>query len=241
MMKRRPRLYFCFRSPYTWLAVRALATAVPDMYSRIDFVPYWEPDAKTYQGLKDRGAEFLYAPMTKAKHLYLLYDTKRIAQRMGVTMKWPVDVDSQWDIPHFAWCRANRSGLGPAFLAEVMTARWERGEDICDRTVIRRLARTIGADESALADAVDDPDIREEAVGHLVRAYEDDVFGIPYFFVGRERFWGFDRLPDFLAALMPALGRTSPSVSSAADLDLAAALPSGLPGAHDTDIAGGCG
>jgi 2-hydroxychromene-2-carboxylate isomerase len=226
-MKRRPRLYFCFRSPYTWLAVRALATAVPDMYDRIDFVPYWEPDPKTYQGLKDRGADFLYAPMTKAKHLYILYDTKRIAQRLGATMRWPVDVDPSWDVPHFAWCRANRSGLGPAFLAEVMAARWERGEDVCDRTVIRDLARRVGADP-ALADAVDDPDVRDEAVGHLAAAYEDDVFGIPYFFVGRQRFWGFDRLPDFLAALSG--GEPPPDLNLAADLR-----------AYDTDVAGGCG
>lgn len=239
-MKRRPRLYFCFRSPYTWLAVRALADAVPDMYEHIDFVPYWEPDPKTYQGLKDRGAEFLYAPMTKAKHLYLLYDTKRVAQRMGVSMAWPVDVDPEWDVPHYAWCRANRSGLGPEFLAAVMAARWERGENICDRAVIRALAREIGADEDALGDAVDDPDIRDEAVGHLVRAYEDDVFGIPYFFVGRQRFWGLDRLGEFLRALLPALGREAPEP----DLDLTAGLPAELvarEGGYDTDVAGGCG
>ncbi len=240
-MKRRPRLYFCFRSPYTWLAVRALATAVPDMYDRIDFVPYWEPDPKTYQDLQDRGADFLYTPMTKAKHLYLLYDTKRIAERLGVSMKWPVDVEPEWDVPHFAWCRANRAGLGPEFVAAVMTARWERGENICDRTVIRALAREIGADEDALGDAVDDPGIREEAVGYLAQAYEDDVFGIPYFFVGRERFWGFDRLNDFLRALLPTLGRETPAPEPLVAADLADALHGALNAGLDSDVAGGCG
>ncbi len=247
-MKRRPRLYFCIRSPYTWLSLRQLALVVPDMYEHIDFIPYWEPDPKTYQGLKDVGAEFLYAPMTKAKHLYLLYDTKRIAQRFGISMVWPVDIDPEWDIPHFAWCRANRDGLGPAFLAEAMAARWERGENVCDRAVIRDLARRIGADEDSLADATDDPDIRAEAVGHLVRAYEDDVFGIPYFFAGRQRFWGFDRLEEFLNAFLPTIGRPAPTpgawdpAATAADpLEDVPAAVADRPGGYDTDVAGGCG
>ncbi|SEF86281.1 2-hydroxychromene-2-carboxylate isomerase [Thermomonospora echinospora] len=203
-MKRKPRLYFCFRSPFSWMALRRLEELLPEAPELIDYYPYWEPDEPMMAALNARGAEFHYAQMSKAKHLYILADTKRLAKRFGYSMAWPVDIDPWWELPHLAWIKASHHGLEREFYRVVTEARWERAENICDPAVIHRLAASIGLDGDELVAAAEDPAIRAEGLDKLVAHYEDDVFGVPYFKLGRHRFWGVDRLEDFVAALNAA-------------------------------------
>jgi 2-hydroxychromene-2-carboxylate isomerase len=117
----------------------------------------------------------------------------------------------------------------------VTEARWERGENICDPGLVKELAESVGLDGGTAASAASDPDLREEGLRALVDLYDDDAFGVPYFRVGRHRFWGLDRLHGFIAEM----GGTAPDEPVA---DLPAAGPptaAGVPA--DTDTAGGCG
>lgn len=204
-MKRRPRLYFSFRSPYSWLTVRRLREVVPNLSTAMECFPYWDPDERTSAALADRGGEFHYLQMSRAKHLYMLMDTKRLAERQGITMAWPVDVDSWWELPHLAWLQARHDGREWEFYDAVTEARWGRGDDICQPEVIRAAAEQAGLHPDRLVAAADTPDIRSEAVECLYQAYLDDVFGIPYLKWGRHRFWGLDRVDAFLELWAPTL------------------------------------
>jgi 2-hydroxychromene-2-carboxylate isomerase len=226
----RPRLYFSFRSPYSWLTVRRLRAEVPDALTELDWYPYWDPDSRTEAALAQRGGELPYAQMSRAKHLYILMDTKRLAQRAGLAMAWPVDVDPWWELPHLAWLWARRLGRAEQFYDAVTAARWERGENICDPAVLRVAAAEAELDADTAVVAADDPGIRAEGVDCLYEAYLDDVFGVPYLRWRRHRFWGFDRLDAFLAAWRGSgdLRATDPPEPVAAH-------------AYDSDTAGGCG
>jgi 2-hydroxychromene-2-carboxylate isomerase len=230
---RQPRLYFSFRSPYSWMALHRIAVARPDYAEQVLLLPYWDPDPTTEAALRARDAELHYVPMSKAKHLYILQDTKRIAARLGLSMAWPIDIDPWWEVPHLAWLRARRQGQGAELYAALCAARWGRGENICDPQVLRKAADAAGLDGTALAAAVDDPQTRAEGVDCLVRAYDDDVFGIPYGRVGRDRFWGLDRVDDFLRALGDTTGDDPGPGPVAASVPVSAA--------YDRDTAGGCG
>lgn len=203
-MKRRPRLYFSFRSPYSWLTIRRLREEVPYALTEIDFVPYWDPDERTSAGLASRGGEFHYVQMSRAKHLYMLMDTKRLAERDGITMAWPVDIDPWWELPHLGWLLARREGRAWEFYDAVVQARWGRGENICEPDVIRAAAERAGLDPERAVATPADQDIRDEADDCLYQAYLDDIFGIPYIKWGRHRFWGLDRLDAFLDVWRPA-------------------------------------
>jgi 2-hydroxychromene-2-carboxylate isomerase len=209
-MSRRPRLYFSFRSPYSWLTLHRLRTEVPGSLDLMECYPYWDPDEQTSRGLADRGGEFHYLQMSRAKHLYMLQDTKRLAQEFGMQMSWPVDVDPWWELPHLAWLLARREGVTWEFYDAVTQARWGRGDNICEPDVIRAVAEQAGLDPDRAVAAPDDPSIREEAVGCLYQAYLDDIFGIPYLKLGRHRFWGLDRLDAFLRVWQPTVEQATP-------------------------------
>jgi 2-hydroxychromene-2-carboxylate isomerase len=200
----RPTLYFSFRSPYSWLALRKLRAAVPDLDAELDCCPYWDPDPQTSRSLQERGGEFHYQQMSRAKHLYMLLDTKRLAAAEDVPMAWPIDIDSWWELPHLAWLYARGAGRAWPLYDAVVDARWGRGDDICDPRVLARAAGSAGLDPQATLAAADDPAIRGEAVDCLYQAYRDDIFGIPYIKWGHHRFWGLDRVDTFLAARQQA-------------------------------------
>jgi 2-hydroxychromene-2-carboxylate isomerase len=205
-MRRPPRLYFSLRSPFSWMAVRQLEERLPNAQELIEYIPFFEPLPDTMTTLREQGGEFHYVAMSKAKHLYILNDTKRLAAKFGYEMKWPIDVDPlDWELPHLAWFKAKELGVHREYYAAVMAARWERGEDICKRDLLMGICKDAGLDALALVDAPTEPHIREQGLKALMDIYFDDVFGVPYFKLGRHRFWGLDRLDDFLVTLDQAL------------------------------------
>ncbi|MFE3546964.1 2-hydroxychromene-2-carboxylate isomerase [Nocardia sp. NPDC059177] len=231
----KPRLYFSFRSPYTWLAAHRLIGKVPAAFDLIDFIPSWEPDDDLADQLEQAGGAVPYQPMSKAKHLYILQDTKRIASSLGLTMRWPVDIDPWWELPHLAWLAADRDGRGAEMFWAIANARWLRGENICDPEVITRCAVEASVDPEFVVAAARDSAIRAEGVRLLAQADDDDVFGFPYFRAGWLRFWGYDRVDDFVSSLRDG----SPAVEVRLD-DLPPEVLS-EPGCYDTDAPGGCG
>lgn len=193
--------YVSLRSPYSWIAFRQLAERFPDLAERLEYIPFWEPDAATAALLQELGGVSPYAPMSRAKHLYILQDIKRLVTKLGYPMVWPIDRDPWWDLPHLAYLAAQRQGRGWDYLDAAYRARWERGQDICSLPVIRGLADSLGMDAELLASAPDNPELRASGAAALMRAYRNGVFGVPFFTYGHEKFWGIDRLNDFAERL----------------------------------------
>jgi 2-hydroxychromene-2-carboxylate isomerase len=236
-MKRPPRLFFSFRSPFSWLLIERMGRVAPGAIEQIELVPYWEPDEATAAALARRGAAIHYAQMSKAKHLYILQDVKRLATDLGLAVAWPVDVDAWWEPSHLGWLAARRAGRERAFYDALVAARWQRGEDISRLETVAAAAEQAGCDGDAIVAAVDDPEIRAAGVQCLEQADQDDIFGVPYLIAGWRRFWGYDRLDAFLAAA----GLADPGAGAGAPL---AGIPDAIlagAGMYDNDTAGGCG
>ena len=230
-MRAHPSFYFSLRSPYSWLALHDLRRMRPDLLATVRLVPFWEPDAGFQEQLGADGDAFLYRPMSREKHLYILGDVRRLAARRGLRPTWPVDRSPRWEVPHLAWIVADRHGKGLAFLERATLARWQEGADICDPVVIARLAGALDLDADALSSAHTNAAIREIGLAHLRCCIRDDVFGVPFFTVGREKFWGIDRLEDFLGAVESVAG-SGPAQPPCGD---------GRPAQGVFDHAGGCG
>lgn len=226
----QPTFYFSLRSPYSWLALHDLKVTYPKLLARLRLVPFWEPDVAYHEALGRNGETFLYTVMSKEKHLYILTDVKRLAARRGMVPSWPIDRSPRWEVPHLAWIVAEAHGQGLAFIERVTAARWQHGLDICDPKVIAVIGADLRLDASELENAHANPTLREAGLLHLKTCIRDGVFGVPFFAVGREKFWGLDRLPDFIGAVAQASTPQLP-VDSAVEQPNRALL----------DHAGGCG
>ncbi|GAA1866345.1 DsbA family protein [Myceligenerans crystallogenes] len=193
--------YLSLRSPYSWLAIRLAQKRWPELWADAELRVFFEPGEAMATEVAERRIDFPYVAMSRAKHLYILRDVRRIAGGLGLTPTWPVERDPQWDVPSLAVVAALRADAvsGRELALDLTAARWERGEDILDRAVVADSARRAGLDP-ALADAVDDPQVRAWGGEALEQVQRHGVFGVPMIVVGREPYWGVDRLPLAAAA-----------------------------------------
>lgn len=202
-MKKMPCFYFSFRSPYSWIGAHRLVSQISPEKFEIEYVPFWEPGKRLLRTLREeKGGDFLYTPMSHQKHLYILQDIKRIVSKYDYQMAWPVDQrEPNWDIPHLAYLTAVKLGKGKQFLWSVYRSRWEKGENICSEETLKYIADDLGIDSNKICMAHEDELVRNEGVEILYRIYKEGIFGVPFFTNGYEKFWGIDRLDDFIASL----------------------------------------
>jgi 2-hydroxychromene-2-carboxylate isomerase len=84
------------------------------------------------------------------------------------------------------------------FALALMSACWERGDDISDASTLVRLARECGLDGQQLADAALQPAVKQRLAADTEQAIAAGVFGVPTFRYGDELFWGADRIDALL-------------------------------------------
>jgi 2-hydroxychromene-2-carboxylate isomerase len=240
---RRPRWYVSLRSPYSWLALHDATTRYQDFWQTCELRVFFEPDASSLDAMIRAGSSFPYVPMTRAKHFYILRDVARLAAARGLRPTWPLDRDPVWEVPSLAvLAAAEQSELaGRALALRLSRARWQEGADICDPDVVAGCARDCDLDPT-LAGRTDEPDRRAAGLAALQQVDRDAVFGVPFFVVGRESFWGLDRLDDAAraAAAIPVATAAPAPVSVPVPVpELAIGRESVL--AADMGHAGGCG
>lgn len=193
-----PRIYFSLRSPYSWMAVRDLVERYPDVLTRLEWKPYWDPDDSTMSRLEAAGGEYAYVPMSTEKHRYVLQDVRRLTTDRGLVVTWPMDVEPCWEVPHLAYFVAAKEGRGLEFILSAYRARWQQGRDICDPNTMAEIEVELGIERGSLSGAVDEPELQSKGIEALLSAYHDGVFGPPFFVRGFDKYWGLERLPLFV-------------------------------------------
>ena len=96
---------------------------------------------------------------------------------------------------------ARRIGVGDRYLETMLSAMWERGLKMDDPEVVKATLDEAGLDGAGLLAATQDPEVKAELVANTEAAVARGVFGIPTFFVGKEMFFGKDRLAQVEEAL----------------------------------------
>jgi 2-hydroxychromene-2-carboxylate isomerase len=235
---KRPRWYFSLRSPYSYFAYRDLVERYPDVADQLEWIPFWEPDARTQRMLDEINVALTGVPMSRAKNFYILQDTRRLARARGLPLTWPIDRSPNWEVSHLGYLVAEAAGRGRDYVDLVYRARWEHGHNISDRDTIARIATELGLPARQVADASDDPDIRQRGLECLVRSYRDGLFGVPFFVLGHEKFFGVDRLRSVVALARRGQPLDGPDQ---AWLDDIIELPELVTPGGDAGPAGGCG
>ena len=105
--------------------------------------------------------------------------------------------------PHFpvnsllitrALVAAQMMGNEAPYVDTVLAAMWEDGLKMDDPAVVVAALTKAGLDGEKLVARTQDDDVKQKLVANTQAAVERGVFGIPTFFVGKEMFFGKERL-----------------------------------------------
>ena len=199
-------LFWSFRSPYSYLATPRLVEMARDYDLAINVRPVYP--------LAVRAGEF-FRQVNPLWIPYLMRDTYRVAEMLGLPYRWPrpdpvvVDPETRAATPNQPYihrltrlgCAAAEAGCGLAFLDEVSrliwsgaTVNWHEGGHLADATVRAGLDLAVLDLEIALQ-----PEKYEAIIQANQKAHHDaGHWGVPTIVFGGEPFFGQDRLDVLL-------------------------------------------
>jgi 2-hydroxychromene-2-carboxylate isomerase len=178
-------------SPFTYLAGDRLEQIAARHGASVRYIPLDAPTLFTRTGgqrLADRHP---------ARNAYRLQELRRQAAKSGLPFQiappyFPVNPAPA----SYAIIAAIRAGGGdlPGLVRGFLRAVWAEGRNIAEDDVVRDILAAHGfdpgiSDKYMLAAA-------ETYVANLEEAVSRGVFGVPFYIVGDEMFWGQDRLDD---------------------------------------------
>ena len=192
-------VYIDLKSPFAYLAMgptRALA-------KEFGISPVWRPYTLEIP-------DFLGAVETRNKHQwrrvrYSYMDARRIANRMGLTVRGPQKVfDSS--IAHIGMLRAQDHGRFEPYINRVFERFFKRELEIEEPAVIASVLEEVDVPAADFAEWAEDVGrARHDALRH--EAEDLGVFGVPSYIFREELFWGGDRLGMLRERIEVALSR----------------------------------
>ena len=182
--------YFEFSSPYGYIA----SQLADDFEKRIGRPLAWRPFLLGPVFKATGGAPLVAIPM---KGEYSKRDFLRSARMHGVPYRQPskFPIGTVAAMRAFYWASDHDPAKARAFAKALYTAYFADGKDISAPATVLDVAKSVGLDTDALANALEDPALKERAKREVDAAIAAGVFGSPFFVVDGEPFWGVDRLP----------------------------------------------
>ncbi|HEY0062442.1 MAG TPA: 2-hydroxychromene-2-carboxylate isomerase [Telluria sp.] len=183
--------WFDFGSNYSYLSMMRIGRLAAAADLRVQLKPFML--GPIFKSLGWETSPFVLQTM---KGNYVWRDMQRQCDKYGLRWQRP----SVFPRNALLAARVALHGEGTdwvdAFCERVMLANFAEDREIGDEQVIAGILSALGADSEAMIAAA-----RTEACKNMLRARTADaqargIFGAPMFFVGREMFWGNDRLED---------------------------------------------
>ena len=99
-------------------------------------------------------------------------------------------------------CAAQKLGCLPAYVEVVYVAMWEDGKNMDDLPTITSTLDAAGLDSGAILALSQDPEVKAMLLANTQSAHDQGAFGSPSFLIGRELWFGKDRLRDVEEAIV---------------------------------------
>jgi 2-hydroxychromene-2-carboxylate isomerase len=185
--------YFDFLSPYTYLASQSLPGIAKAHGAEIRYRPFNLVDLMPMVGNRPTTLE------CEAKGAYAMTDLMRWATRTGTAFA----PNPHWgaiDFPQLARGAliAIAQDKGALYVDAVFKAMWGEAADLGSRSLLAAILDAAGLEGEELLRAADDADSIAQLEQATAEAAARGIFGSPTIFVGKEMFFGNDRL-DFVA------------------------------------------
>ena len=181
--------YFDFSSPYGYIA----SCRVDDIAARHGRTVNWYPYLLGVV-FKTTGRRPL--PEQPLVGDYALRDFARSARLYGVPFNMPQRLPISGVNPSRAyyWLYDQDPQQAKALARSLYAAYFVDGRDISDPEQVAEVTAALGIDRAAVAQALQDPTVKERLRQECDAAIARGAFGSPFIFVDDEPFWGSDRL-----------------------------------------------
>jgi len=195
MARKVVRYYFSFGSPFAALADTQIDALVEKVGADLDPIPIDAPPSEPPEGFA--------AMLEEHKRSYQYEDAARWARKLGLA--WHSSVPPQRPVDaqeaSIGYYIAREKDAERAYRKAVFRACWAEGRDIANRDVLGDCARDAGLASDVFLKGLDQEEYRSSVLARAIAGLEDRVFGVPFFVVDGERFWGNDRIEFLLDAL----------------------------------------
>lgn len=184
--KPRVRVYTDYKSPYAYVANRALFALEEDHGVELEWLPYTLRVAEFMGTVEERTPHF----WRKVRYAYM--DARRHANAQGLTMKGPRRI---YDAFHASagMLFAQRHGLFRAYHDTVFKRFWNHDLEIDNLAHIAGVIASLGGSAADFEAYVHGP-ARAEHDRIIDEAEALGVFGVPTMVFNGELFWGGDRI-----------------------------------------------
>jgi 2-hydroxychromene-2-carboxylate isomerase len=191
-MSKTLELIFDFGSPNAYLAYHAL----PPILARTGAALVVSPCllGGIFKATGNQAPTAAFASV-KGKLDYEHLEMRRFIEKHGMT-KFRIN-------PHFpvnsllimrGLIAAEMAGSATPYVETVLSAMWEDGLKMDDPTVVAAALNKAGLGGERLVARTQDDDVKKKLMTNTQTAVDRGVFGIPTFFVGKEMFFGKERL-----------------------------------------------
>jgi len=191
-MSKTLELLFDFASPNVYFAYRALPTILVRTGAKLVITPCLLGGLFKLTGNR---APFEAFAGVKGKVAYEMLEIRRFVARHRLT-KFRMN-------PHFpvnslklmrGLVAAQTLGVEAAYVEAGLQGLWEDGLDLADAAILAERLADAGLDAEKIQNLAGTPDIKQRLVDLTQSAADRGAFGLPTFFVGKERFFGKERL-----------------------------------------------
>jgi 2-hydroxychromene-2-carboxylate isomerase len=187
------RFYFDLGSPYAYLVAERISTILPQPIE-------WQPILLGgIFRLTGRSSWSLGDPERRAAGMAIV---EARAQAYGLpAVRWPDPWPSDYLHAMRACTYAFKAGAGREFAMQAFRDAFQGGVDLSILANVLRAGQEAGIDSDELETAIGAPETKHALRQATDSAHALGVIGVPTIAIGRETFWGDDRLQEAAARL----------------------------------------
>ena len=185
-MKKQVRVYTDYKSPYAFVANRALFALEETYDVALEWLPYTLRIAEYLGSVEGR------SPHDWRKVRYAYKDARRFANEQGLILKGPRRI-YDGTLSSAGLLFAQRGGFFRPYHDTVFTRFWSHQLDIDVLEEMSALVGEVGGDAAAF-EAYALGSARDEVATITAEAESLGVFGVPSMLLEGELFWGGDRI-----------------------------------------------
>ena len=182
--------YFDTFSPFGYLA----STQIEKIAARHGRGVDWRPVLVGITVLKVMGMKPLVSYPLKGP--YLRHDMERFAKLYDVPFKHHglSGHNSLCAMRAFVWLKRQEPRMAIDFAKAMYARLWIEGKDITLPQACAEEAQALGFDAEAMLEAIASDEIKRELTRQVDEAIANGVFGVPFFIVDGEKFFGNDHI-----------------------------------------------